>query len=154
MQHIDGIISQDSDCFAYGAKRVFRNFSVARQGNAASQAGMVDVYDLDKINQHLDIGRHKIVAMALLNGCDYCEGVGGVGKDGIRKLFDRYGETEILEVLRSWRTDTAKFRQLELTVEDKNKCNSCGHSGKTATHTRKGCTSCGTVTGCDTSLWK
>lgn len=48
---VDGVISQDSDCFAYGARRVYRNFSVASQGKTAAQGGSVDVYDMDKIEQ-------------------------------------------------------------------------------------------------------
>lgn len=46
---VDGVISQDSDCFAYGARKVYRNFSVSMQGKNASQGGAVDVYDLDRV---------------------------------------------------------------------------------------------------------
>ncbi|VVC97190.1 unnamed protein product [Leptidea sinapis] len=53
---VDAVISQDSDCFAYGARRVYRNFSVS------SSAGF---------------GRKKMIALALLCGCDY--GVGACG---------------------------------------------------------------------------
>lgn len=54
---VDGVISQDSDCFAYGARRVYRNFSVASQGKTAAQGGAVDVYDMDKIEPAL--GKRK-----------------------------------------------------------------------------------------------
>lgn len=46
---VDGVISQDSDCFAYGAVRVYRNFSVSAQGKTAAQGGAVDVYDLNRV---------------------------------------------------------------------------------------------------------
>lgn len=50
---VDGVITQDSDCFAYGARRVYRNFSVASQGKTAAQGGMVEVYDMDKIERSM-----------------------------------------------------------------------------------------------------
>lgn len=95
---VDGVISQDSDCFAYGARRVYRNFSMSTQGTASSIGGSIDVYDLDTVDKSMDLGRNKIVVMALLCGCDYCpEGVGGVGRDAVQKLFTMYTEREILE---------------------------------------------------------
>lgn len=95
---VDGVISQDSDCFAYGARRVYRNFSVSTQGTASAIGGAIDVYDLDYVEKTMDFGRNKMIVMALLCGCDYCpEGVGGVGKDAVQKLFAIYSEREILE---------------------------------------------------------
>lgn len=95
---VDGVISQDSDCFAYGARRVFRNFSLSMQGTAGSIGGSVDIYDLDFVEKSIDFGRNKIVVMALLCGCDYCpEGVGGVGRDAVQKLFTIYSDKEILD---------------------------------------------------------
>lgn len=52
-QMVDGIISQDSDCFAYGARRVYRNFSVSSQGSASAQGGAVDVYDIDNVQKSM-----------------------------------------------------------------------------------------------------
>lgn len=95
---VDGVISQDSDCFAYGARRVYRNFSLSMQGTAGSIGGSIDIYDLDIVEKTMDFGRNKIIVMALLCGCDYCpEGVGGVGRDAVQKLFTMYSESNILE---------------------------------------------------------
>lgn len=95
---VDGVISQDSDCFAYGARRVFRNFSLSMQGTAGSIGGSIDIYDLDIVQKSMDFGRNKIIVMALLCGCDYCpEGVGGVGRDAVQKLFNMYTEENILD---------------------------------------------------------
>lgn len=97
-QLVDGVISQDSDCFAYGARRVFRNFSLSMQGTAGSIGGSIDIYDLDVVQKSVDFGRNKIIVMALLCGCDYCpDGVGGVGRDAVSKLFNMYSEKDILE---------------------------------------------------------
>lgn len=46
---MDAVISQDSDCFAYGAKRVYRNFSVSNTGGSGALQGSVDCYDADKM---------------------------------------------------------------------------------------------------------
>lgn len=149
---IDGVISQDSDCFAYGARRVYRNFSVAQ-----TAGGMVDVYDLDRINRvgTLDLGQDKVIVMGLLCGCDYCpEGVEGVGKDGAQKLLAKYSNSEIMNVIQGWRYEITKFERLERRVSDTLFCNSCGHLGKLASHTRKGCGECGTTKSCNAELWK
>ncbi|ALC43084.1 Gen [Drosophila busckii] len=152
---VDGVISQDSDCFAYGAQRVYRNFSVSTQGTQAAAGGAVDIYDMRDICARMDFGQHKVIVMALLCGCDYCpDGIGGIGKDGVLKLFNKYKETDILERLRSWRLETAKYNALEMRVDDKSVCSNCGHLGRTASHTKSGCSVCRTHRGCDESLWK
>ncbi|GAB0097127.1 Flap endonuclease GEN [Sergentomyia squamirostris] len=151
---VDGVVSQDSDCFAYGARKVFRNFSVAKQGSVAASGGAVDVYDMEKISPILDLGQNKLIVLALLAGCDYCPGVSGVGKDSVLKLFGHYTEAEILKHIRNWRNQEEKFRKLEVKIEDKNICVNCGHAGKLVSHTRKGCVSCHLSAGCDSTLWK
>ncbi|XP_016989763.1 flap endonuclease GEN [Drosophila rhopaloa] len=152
---VDGVISQDSDCFAYGAICVYRNFSVSTQGAQAAAGGAVDIYDMREITSRMDFGQHKIIVMALLCGCDYCpDGIGGIGKDGVLKLFNKYKETEILDKLRNWRKETNKYNALEIRVDDKSICSNCGHIGKTQSHTKSGCSVCRTNKGCDESLWK
>ena len=46
---MSAVISQDSDCFVYGAKKVYKNFSVSNSGSSATNCGSVEVYDLEKI---------------------------------------------------------------------------------------------------------
>ncbi|XP_059608669.1 flap endonuclease GEN [Phlebotomus argentipes] len=152
---VDGVVSQDSDCFAYGARKVYRNFSVAKQGSVAASGGAVDVYDMEKIGPILDLGQNKIILMALLAGCDYCpEGVAGVGKDSVIKLISQYSDAEILQHVQNWRRQEQKFRDLEDRVEDKSVCVNCGHSGRLQSHSKKGCALCGMSSGCDSSLWR
>lgn len=145
---IDGCISQDSDCFAYGAKIVYRNFSISQQGPFASSGGAVDVYNIQKSMDAVDFGRNKIVSMALLCGSDYTEGVHGVGKDSALKMFERFSDDDILKRISSWKTDAHLFEELERGLNDKNKCTSCGHAGKIQGHTRNGCIKCATAKGC------
>ncbi|KAG4078802.1 hypothetical protein HA402_015392 [Bradysia odoriphaga] len=128
---VDGVISQDSDCFAYGARRVYRNFSVSTQGASAAQGGAVDVYDIDNVQKSMDFGRNKMIVLALLCGCDYCPGVNGVGKDAAMKLLNRYK-------VKSWRSIDHKYTSLEVKVDDKSYCVNCGHLGRAQNHSKKG----------------
>lgn len=44
-----------------------------------------------------DFGRNKMIVLALLCGCDYNEGVSGVGKEAAMKLLNQYSEKDILK---------------------------------------------------------
>ncbi|KAL3272005.1 hypothetical protein HHI36_022473 [Cryptolaemus montrouzieri] len=149
-----GCISQDSDCFAYGAQVVYRNFSISSQGSHSASGGAVDVYDIRKATSSLGFGRNKIIALALLCGSDYSEGVQGVGKDCSLKLFEKYSDEEILDRMRQWRNQPSIFEEFERKLGDKNICTSCGHSGRVQSHNKTGCKTCGTSTGCDFSKYK
>ncbi|KAI4495381.1 hypothetical protein M0802_008771 [Mischocyttarus mexicanus] len=145
---VDGCISQDSDCFLYGAKVVYRNFSMSSQGNRSGTGGAIDEYRIDKIEDILNLGRNKMIALALLCGCDYNEGVNGVGKEAALKFFKTVSDSCILERIKSWSTDT-NFQKLEAEISNPNLCTSCGHSGKVQKHTKSGCIQCGTVIKCN-----
>lgn len=145
-----GVISQDSDCFAYGAVRVFRNFCASQNGG-----GSVDVYDMEKIRMTVDLGQEKIVAMGILSGCDYSPGgVPGVGREMINRLLNNFRSSEILSRIRSWRSAADRLTEEEVKAEDKNVCADCGHRGKLFVHRRAGCQDCRTSEGCDESRWK
>lgn len=57
---MDGCISQDSDCFAYGAKIVYRNFSISTQGAYSASGGAVDIYDIRKAYENISELVNKI----------------------------------------------------------------------------------------------
>ncbi|KAJ8953872.1 hypothetical protein NQ314_007188 [Rhamnusium bicolor] len=151
---VDGCISQDSDCFAYGAKVVYRNFSISAQGSCAASGGAVDIYDITKAYKSLNFGRNKIIAMALLCGSDYNEGVQRIGKELVLKLFDQLSDEETLDRLRSWRSKQDVYEKFENQLNNKNICTSCGHQGRIQSHTKNGCNSCGTSKGCDSLKYK
>lgn len=90
-------MSQDSDCFLYGAKVVYRYFCISNQGNRGAAAGSVDIYCIEKIKKLLNIGRNKMIAMALLCGCDYDEGVSGAGKESALKFFQTVEDEDVLQ---------------------------------------------------------
>lgn len=107
------------------------------------------------INDVIDFGRNKVIVMALLSGCDYCpDGVGGVGRDAVVKLFHMYKDHEILNRIREWRSISHKYTALELKVDDKSVCVNCGHLGRVQHHAKNGCSECREHRGCDASRWK
>lgn len=96
-----------------------------------------------------------MVVLALLCGCDYCpEGIGGIGKDSVLKLFKMYKNDEILTKIKSWRDNESKYSALEMRVDDKGICSNCGHLGRTQSHTKSGCCVCRMSKGCNSDLWK
>lgn len=99
-------------------------------------------------------GRNKCVALALLCGCDYCDGVRGIGKDSVVKWFERFDDAEILNRLRAWNENENLFAELEREISNKNVCTSCGHAGKLQMHTRNGCVECGTRKSCDFTKYR
>ncbi|XP_011505629.1 PREDICTED: flap endonuclease GEN [Ceratosolen solmsi marchali] len=147
---VDGCISQDSDCFLYGAKKVYRNFCTTTQGNRVTSAGSIDEYSMEKIEQVFNLGRNKMIALALLCGCDYDDGLHGVGKEAALKLLKMYKDDEILDRMKQWRTDMI-FTRLENELSNPNICTNCGHFGKVRSHVRIGCADCGTSTKCSNS---
>ena len=62
---VDGVISNDSDVFAFGGKHLYRNFFVDNQ--------YVQAYRIEDMEHELGLSRERIIEFALLEGCDYCD---------------------------------------------------------------------------------
>lgn len=75
---------------------VYRNFCTSTQGNRTTSGGSIDEYCMDKIQSVLNLGRNKMIALALMCGCDYDEGLNGVGKEAALKLFKVTEDRDIL----------------------------------------------------------
>lgn len=91
LQMVNAVISQDSDCFLYGAQTVYRNFTIGSCG------GSVEVYTLSSIEKKLSLGRNKLIALSLLCGCDYNDnGILGIGKESAMKYLSACTDSEIL----------------------------------------------------------
>lgn len=76
--------------------------------------------------------------MALICGSDYSDGVFGVGKDSVLKLFEGISDADILNRLRSWKTNLDHYESLEKHLAGQNICSICGHIGKTLLHNKDG----------------
>ena len=62
---VDGVISNDSDVFAFGGKSLYRNFFVDNR--------YVEAYLSDDIETEVGLNRDRIILYAMLEGCDYSE---------------------------------------------------------------------------------
>jgi 5'-3' exonuclease len=97
---VDGIVTEDSDIFVFGGKKVYKNFF--------DEQKYVEAYYARDIERDLALQRHQLVALAMLLGGDYTDGVKGVGivngmevlqaftihnsEDGIRDGLQRFRE--------------------------------------------------------------
>lgn len=68
---VDGIITDDSDCFLFGGERVYKNMF--------NEKNYVECYFGAEIERDLGLTREKLIQLALLLGSDYTEGIKGVG---------------------------------------------------------------------------
>lgn len=62
---VDGVISNDSDVFAFGGKTLYKDFFVDNQ--------YVQAYKIEDIEKELGLNRERIIEYAILEGCDYCD---------------------------------------------------------------------------------
>ncbi|XP_063229916.1 flap endonuclease GEN [Bacillus rossius redtenbacheri] len=148
---VDGCISQDGDCFLYGARTVYRNFTVSHSGTGGSSSHSVDLYDMGAVEDRLSLDRRKLVALSVLCGCDYNgRGVAGVGKETALKFLGSVRDEDVLDRLRRWRSDP-RYDELEAQREQmcrKDACERCGHPGRRAAHDKSGCRGCSLPRGC------
>ncbi len=79
---VDAVVTDDSDAFCYGAKVVWRNFTVS--ANSIS----VERVTTHKLSSALSLTRDRLVLAAVLLGCDFFpSGVNGVGKETVLQLL-------------------------------------------------------------------
>jgi DNA excision repair protein ERCC-5 len=79
---VDGIVTEDSDVFAFGGKVVYKNiFDEQKYAEAYLSA------DAEK---EMKLGRNQMVALAMLLGGDYTEGIKGVGIVNAMEILDAF----------------------------------------------------------------
>jgi DNA excision repair protein ERCC-5 len=66
-----GTITDDSDIWLFGGRRVYKNFF--------NQEKFVEMFKNEEISHHFGLNREKLILLAMLTGSDYTEGVEGVG---------------------------------------------------------------------------
>ena len=57
----------------------------------------MNVYCLKSVKNKYNLDRKKLVALALLLGCDYSKGVPGIGKETAIKLLNESNYNDILQ---------------------------------------------------------
>lgn len=68
---VDGIVTDDSDCFLFGGNCIYKNMF--------NQAKWVECYDTETLQREFNLTREKFVDLAQLLGSDYTEGLLGIG---------------------------------------------------------------------------
>lgn len=91
---VDGVVTDDSDVFIFGGKRVFRNMFDRKK--------YVEMYTADGIERDLGLDRGKLLSMAMLLGSDYTPGIKNIGK---------VNAIEIVSVFPPGPVGLAEFRQ-------------------------------------------
>lgn len=88
---VDGIVTDDSDCFLFGGTRIYKNMF--------NQAKFVECYLASDLEKEFDLTRDKMVAIAHLLGSDYTEGLPGIGPVTALEIL---GEFPDLEEFKTW----------------------------------------------------
>jgi len=95
---VDVIVTEDVDAFLFGALSVVRGFSIAKFGRQMKS------YQINDINSQLNLDREKLVAFAIMCGCDYDpKGVPGLGPLRAFQFLTSWNEGPILDRLRTWK---------------------------------------------------
>ncbi|KAG7834766.1 hypothetical protein KL919_002372 [Ogataea angusta] len=91
---VDGIITDDSDCFLFGGDRVYKNMF--------NEKNFVECYQMEDLERDLGLDRKMLIDLALLLGSDYTEGIKGVGKVAAMEIL---AEFRTLENFKHWWLD-------------------------------------------------
>ncbi|XP_031479392.1 DNA repair protein UVH3 [Nymphaea colorata] len=91
---VDGVVTDDSDAFLFGARNVYKNIFDDRK--------YVETYFMKDIEAELGLTREKLVRMALLLGSDYTEGVSGIGIVNAIEVVHAFPEEDGLQNFREW----------------------------------------------------
>lgn len=92
---VDGIITEDSDVFLFGGKKIYRKLF-------GGNSNQVDFYDIRKIEKELGLNREKLISAALFLGSDYTIGVKGVGIVNAMEIVNAFETIESLERFKAW----------------------------------------------------
>ncbi|MQL76249.1 hypothetical protein Taro_008629 [Colocasia esculenta] len=91
---VDGVVTDDSDVFLFGAQNVYKNIFDDRK--------YVETYLMKDIEKELGLTREMLIRMALLLGSDYTEGVGGIGIVNAIEVVHAFSEEDGLKKFREW----------------------------------------------------
>ncbi|XP_041008427.1 DNA repair protein UVH3 isoform X2 [Juglans microcarpa x Juglans regia] len=91
---VDGVVTDDSDVFLFGARSVYKNIFDDRK--------YVETYLMKDMEKELGLTREKLIRMALLLGSDYTEGVSGIGIVNAIEVVNAFPEKDGLHKFREW----------------------------------------------------
>jgi DNA excision repair protein ERCC-5 len=88
---VDGIVTDDSDCFLFGGTRIYKNMF--------NQAKFVECYLTSDLEKEFDLTRDKLISVAHLLGSDYTEGLPGVGPVTALEIISEF---QTLDNFKTW----------------------------------------------------
>ncbi|GAB4854795.1 hypothetical protein Ancab_023380 [Ancistrocladus abbreviatus] len=91
---VDGVVTDDSDVFLFGARNVYKNIFDDRK--------YVETYIMQDVENELGLNREKLIRMALLLGSDYTEGISGIGIVNAVEVINAFPEEDGLYKFREW----------------------------------------------------
>lgn len=97
LKMVDGIITDDSDCFLFGGSRIYKNMFNQKQ--------YVECYFSEEIDHKIGLDRHKLIELALLLGSDYTEGIKSIGPVLAMEILAEFGS---LKRFKSWFDEHAR----------------------------------------------
>lgn len=80
---VDGIVTDDSDCFLFGGSRIYKNMFNQKQ--------YVECYIAEDIENKVGLNQKKLIELALLLGSDYTEGIKGIGPVLAMEILAEFG---------------------------------------------------------------
>lgn len=106
---VDGIVTEDSDVFVFGGKtgksigrndvpknQISFHLHTAVYKNIFNEQHYAEVYTAADAEREMKLGRNAMVALAMLLGSDYTEGVKGVGIVNAMEILDTFDVTHDL----------------------------------------------------------
>jgi DNA excision repair protein ERCC-5 len=91
---VDGIVTDDSDTFLFGATNVYRHMF--------SDDKYVQLVSSRDIERHLKLTRSSLIRLAYLLGSDYCEGVRGIGIVSAMEILSEWSSEDGLKEFKDW----------------------------------------------------
>ena len=79
---VNGIVTEDSDAFAFGAKKVYKNIFEEQK--------FAEAYMADDAQKEMGLSHDAMVALAMLLGSDYTTGVKGVGIVNAMEVLEEF----------------------------------------------------------------
>ncbi|KAL3805577.1 hypothetical protein HJC23_005821 [Cyclotella cryptica] len=107
---VDGIVTEDSDVFVFGGRKVYKNFFNEQQ--------YVEAYYANDAQKELGLGRNQFVSLAMLLGSDYTDGVKGVGIVNGMEIIQAFPTNDIKEGLQGFRDWLDGFGDPIMSDED------------------------------------
>lgn len=171
---VDGVISNDGDCFLFGARTLYTNFTLENleegkvmRYDSKRLTAIVGSLDSDVKTRKIGLCREDLIAFSMISGSDMCgAGVLNCGHrkavrflDACRRTTRKCDDRTCLDKLLSWSDESATITLASskcnidcdddgpCTIPLSRRCSICLHAGDKVNHQTHGCAECGTEPG-------